>query len=73
MQSGSKNWTIGKQRQQQNEQIKTKTKTNKKTHQYLTNYKFSVITMRFERTGQEFILKFKFLIGCCRLSWSAVC
>ena len=34
MQSGSKNWTIGKQRQQQNEQIKTKTKTNKK-HTYI--------------------------------------
>ena len=34
MQSGSKNWTIGQQRQQQNEQIKTKTKTNKK-HTYI--------------------------------------
>ena len=30
-----------------------------------TNYKFSVIAMRFERTGQEFILKFI-------SSWSAV-
>ena len=34
MQSRSKNWTIGKQRQQQNKQTKSKNKANKK-HTYI--------------------------------------
>ena len=40
---------------------KPKTKPIKNTpifDKMSTNYKFSVIAMRFERTGQEFILKF---------------